>query len=77
MKLKSFYHKTGYCFILTFANDETQETDLQNLICRYVNLQELPTAQLNSEWGCLEFKAGMVDIEPKTLYKYAKRNSSN
>lgn len=74
MKLKSFEHQTGYNFILTFENGETQEIDLENLIGQHVTLAETVTAQLNVEWGCLEFKAGMVDIEPKTLYKYAIQN---
>jgi hypothetical protein len=73
MKLKDFHRQDGYVFILAFANGEIYTADLQDLIGRYVNLMELPTAQLNAEWGCLEFKTGTVDIEPKTLYKYANR----
>ena len=32
---------------------------------------------LNQEWGCLEFKNGAVDIEPKTLYKFFHQESSS
>ena len=58
-------------FILTFENGESIETDLKNLLEKYVDINSLNTAQLNKDWGCLEFNNGMVDIEPKTLYRYA------
>jgi hypothetical protein len=71
MKLVKFEHQTAYQFILTFANGEVREVDLKSLISNHVNLESLETARINQEWGCLEFKEGKVDIEPKTLYKYA------
>ena len=71
MKLKHFEQQEAYRFVLTFENDYTQETDLQGLIGKYVNVDSLNTAQINPEWGCLEFLNGQVDIEPKTLYRYA------
>jgi hypothetical protein len=40
------------------------------LIEKHVSLQQIKTAQINSDWGCLEFNKGMVDIEAKTLYNY-------
>jgi len=43
---------------------------LQKLIGKHVSVDELATAHINTEWGCLEFNAGVVDIEPKTLYHY-------
>ncbi len=52
------------------------EVDLKDLISKYVTPEELQTAKVNQEWGCLEFKDGLVDIEPKTLYKFTK-NSKN
>lgn len=72
MKLTQFTRKSGYLFILTFANGECLETDLRALLGGYVDAEGLDTAHLDTEWGCLEFKDGMVDIEPKTLYRYAK-----
>lgn len=69
MKLTSFEHRQGYCFRLTFENGETQEADLHGLIGKYVSPDDLNTARIDPEWGCLEFKQGMVDIEPKTLYR--------
>ena len=69
MKLLNFKQKEGYRFALTFENGETKETDLQTLIGNYVSLEFLNTARIDNEWGCLEFKDGAVDIEPKTLYK--------
>ena len=44
--------------------------DLKTLIGSHVALEALNTARIDTEWGCLEFKNGSVDIEPKTLYRY-------
>jgi len=71
MKLINFTHKSDYKFILFFANGKSKETDLKELIEKYVSTEQLKTAQLNTEWGCLEFNDGRVDIEPNTLYNYA------
>jgi hypothetical protein len=71
MKLKNFEHREGYRFVLTFENGETMEADLKELIGSHVNPEALDTARIDPEWGCLEFKDGMVDIEPKTLYRCA------
>jgi len=70
MKLIKFIHQQGYCFTLFFANGESKDADLKALIGAYVALNELKTARLNPEWGCLEFNEGHADIEPKTLYRY-------
>jgi hypothetical protein len=72
MKLKSFTTQQDYVFTFTFENGETKETNLKELIGKYVSKNELNTARIDSEWGCLEFKNGCVDIEPKTLYTFAK-----
>ncbi len=71
MKLVHFKQLSGYLFMLTFQNGKITKTDLMDLINCHVKANELDTARINSEWGCLEFKGGMVDIEPKTLYNYA------
>jgi hypothetical protein len=76
MKLIKFKHQENYIFILTFENGETIEANLKSLIEKHVSLSDLSTAQLNKEWGCLEFNNGMVDIEPKTLYRYAIQQST-
>jgi hypothetical protein len=70
MKLIKFTHKVNYIFTLFFDDKKTQEVDLQELIGKHVLVNELSTANLNTEWGCLEFNAGVVDIEPSTLYHY-------
>lgn len=70
MKLQSFEHKQDYVFSLSFENGRCAEVDLSDLIARHVSLSELKTAQVDKEWGCLMFKDGMVDIEPKTLYSF-------
>ena len=71
MKLQSFEHKSQYVFVLEFADQSRVEADLSPLLEAYVELSAIKTAQIDSEWGCLIFKEGMVDIEPKTLYKFA------
>ncbi len=77
MKIKEIEHKDEYSFILKFENDEIIPTNLRNLISGYVDLKDLVTAHINKEWGCLEFKNGKVDIEPKTLYNFAKNRINN
>ena len=72
MKLKEIKHQRGYEFLLTFTNGESANVDLKTLISSYVKLQEIHTAHINQEWGCLEFKGGAVDVEPKTLYQFTK-----
>jgi len=74
MKLKEIKQKTDYLFSLTFQNGEVRDVDLKGLVGQYVTLEDLHTAEINSEWGCLEFLSCKVDIEPKTLYKYVTQN---
>ena len=71
MKLKHFKQLDLYRFVLTFENGEIIEADLQDLIGQHVASELLHTAHIDPEWGCLEFLGGKVDIEPKTLYRYA------
>ena len=71
MKIKHFEHLDAYRFLLTFENGEVKKTDLVDLIGHYVPLDALNTARIDTEWGCLEFNGGKVDIEPKTLYQFA------
>lgn len=71
MKLKHFEHYDGYHFLLTFENGEVKEADLVDLIGHHVSPDALNTARIDTEWGCLEFNGGKVDIEPKTLYQFA------
>ena len=72
MKLISSKYMNNYKFSLTFISKETMEVDLFPLIGSYLKQDDLNTMKVNLEWGCLEFLEGKVDIEPKTLYKYAK-----
>ena len=71
MKLVNIENQKGYLFTLTFENGESKDTDLRDLIEKYVSPGNLHTEHVNSDWGCLEFNNGMVDIDPKTLYCYA------
>ena len=76
MKLKHFEQLDAYCFVLTFANGEIKQADLKGLIGDHVTVDELKTARIDPDWGCLEFNNGMVDIEPKTLYAFACSENS-
>ena len=71
MKLRSFQQVQGYRFRLTFDSGEVMSIDLYTLIGTYVSEDQLKTAHLDSEWWCLEFNDGQVDIEPRTLYRFA------
>jgi hypothetical protein len=71
MKLNKFEYLEGYQFKLEFVNGEIKAVDLTELIAKHVGLEDLPSACIDPEWGCLQFKNGNVDIEPKTLYKFA------
>lgn len=75
MKLKKIEHQKGYQFFLTFINGEKIDVDLKELISSHVKPQETSTARIDKDWGCLEFNQGGVDLEPKTLYRYAKEHS--
>lgn len=75
MKLKRFQHLDGYSFELAFENGQTFKVNLEDLIGQYVSPDELRTARIDPEWGCLEFKDGAADIEPKTLYQFATKNT--
>lgn len=70
MKLKTFEQKNGFDFVFIFENGERKEANIESLVAKYLKPDELSTAAINDEWGCLEFKDGSVDIEPRTLYKY-------
>jgi len=70
MKLKTFEQKHDYEFVFVFENGERKQTNIEGLVAKYLSPNELNTAAINDEWGCLEFKDGAVDIEPNTLYKY-------
>lgn len=76
MKLVNFKHLQGYWFILNFENGEEKRVNLSGLIEKYVCIENTNTAQINPEWGCLEFNHAMVDIDPKTLYRYASQNET-
>ncbi len=51
MKLKQIKHDHNYQFLLTFANQETAKVDLEKLISKYVNPEEIETARVNQHLG--------------------------
>ncbi|VFM96747.1 MAG: Protein of unknown function (DUF2442) [Candidatus Kentron sp. G] len=70
MKLQRFQN-TGFTFSLLFADGKTILADLQPLIGAHISEQDLASARIDPDWGCLEFCNGAVDIDPVTLYRYA------
>lgn len=77
MKLKNFEIENNYIFRLEFENGESKVVDLKPLIESKVSPNELISARIDKDWGCLEFKDALVDIEPQTLYKFCKSNTNN
>ncbi len=75
MKLKQFQYLEGYSFELAFENGQTFTVNLQDLIGQYVSPDQVKTAKIDPEWGCLEFNDGKADIEPKTLYQFALKTT--
>ena len=71
MKLVHFSYVEGFCFRLCFEDGSTFEADLSKLIKEHVCLEQLSSAKIDPDWGCLEFNEGKVDIEPKTLHRFA------
>lgn len=76
MKLKHFQHLSAYSFILTFENGQVMQADLNDLLSKHATLDELGSARIDPDWGCLEFNNGTVDIEPKTLYQFVSGKHS-
>ena len=70
MKLKEFKQQENYIFDLSFENGINGIIDISSLIKSKVTLNELKSAHIDKNWGCLEFKNGMIDIDPKTLYNF-------
>ena len=70
MKLEKFEIVHDYIFDLYFEDGTHKKSNLENLIKSKVSKEELTTAHIDKEWGCLEFNNGNVDISPQTLYSY-------
>ena len=62
MKLQSFQ------FSLVIA------VNLRALINKHIAENDLDSAKMDAEWGCLEFCDGAVDIDPAILYAYAQHH---
>jgi hypothetical protein len=73
MKLIAFEHIQNYRFLLTFKDGTAVECDLDELIGTHVSIEDISSARIDPEWGCLEFKGGQVDIAPKTLYRFSTK----
>jgi len=75
MKIKEFKNINNFEFVFVFENGEQKVSNIKNLVSEYLNENDLQTARINEEWGCLEFKDGAVDIEPTTLYRYCNKHN--
>ena len=73
MRLVDFKLYGNYIFDLNFEDGTKKKVDLSELIKSKVTLDELGSANIDEDWGCLEFKNGMVDIDPKTLYHFSMK----
>lgn len=73
MKLVNFKQYGNYIFDFTFEDLSKKKVDISELIKSKVTIEELKSAHIDKDWGCLEFNDGMVDIEPKTLYNFCIR----
>jgi len=73
MELCGYRHVEGYVAFLEFQNGEKMEVDMEELVKGKLTPKELESGRIDPDWGCLEF--GNVDIEPKTLYQYARTHS--
>ena len=62
---------------IVFQDGSTLETDLSQLIKEHVCLEQLSSAKIDPDWGCLEFNEGRVDIEPKTLHRFAIKQNKD
>ena len=71
MRLKHFKLTNDYIFDLDFEDGTHTTVDLSPLIGLKVSTEELQSANIDKDWGCLEFNDGLVDIEPKTLYHFS------
>ncbi len=71
MKLKNFKLTDDYIFDLDFEDGTHTTVDLAPLLHSKVSIKELQSANIDQDWGCLEFNGGLVDIEPKTLYHFS------
>lgn len=72
MKLEKFKIIQDYIFDFYFEDGLHKSSNIEKLLNSKVSKEELKTAHLDKDWGCLEFKDGMVDINPKTLYNYVQ-----
>jgi hypothetical protein len=74
MKLIHFKQANDYIFDLTFEDGTHTTVNLSPLIRSKVSSQDLQSANIDEDWGCLEFKDGLIDIDPKTLYHFSIEN---
>jgi hypothetical protein len=77
MKLINFKNNNDYNFFFEFENGVKKNVNIYDLVGSKVSKEDLKSARIDSDWGCLEFCDGMIDIEPKTLYKYTINFNEN
>ena len=59
MRLKHFKLTTDYIFDLDFEDGTHTTVDLSPLIGLKVSTEELQSANIDKDWGCLEFNGGL------------------
>ncbi|MEA1919635.1 MAG: DUF2442 domain-containing protein [Campylobacterota bacterium] len=75
MELNAFSNIDQYIFEFDFEDGTHKIVDIAPLVQSKVSLEDIKSAHIDSEWGCLEFNDGMIDIDPKTLYSFVLKAS--
>jgi hypothetical protein len=70
MKLVEFSYLESHCFQLSFEDGSVLEADLSELLRKHLPLNQIHSARIDPDWGCLEFNEGRVDITPQTLLRF-------
>ena len=73
MKLDKFTNIEEYVFKFDFEDGTHKIVDIGPLIQSKVSTEDIKSAHIDKDWGCLEFNDGMIDIDPGTLYAFAIR----
>lgn len=70
-KLVSARHLEHYLFFLEFSGGKRLGCDLSPLLAAHLKESDLDSMKVDPDWGCLEFLDGQVDIDPRTLFRWA------
>jgi hypothetical protein len=78
MKLVNIENQKGYLFILTFENGESKDTDLRDLIEKYVSQAiciQNPLIQTGDAWNLI-MAWSILTLKPYTVMRLQKRQQT-